>query len=163
QLADGRPRPDGLMVLKPSVTPKYFDVMGIRLLAGRSFAEHDDASAPGVAIVSRIVADKLWPGGNAVGQRISIAAHDPAPSDWLTIVGVVDDIRQFDVKSPMPAIYVPLAQSTEAFMLSHMNFASRVSGNPLPVESAIRGVLHDVDPLQPVGSVSTMQAVVSRV
>jgi putative ABC transport system permease protein len=85
----------------------------------------------------------------------------PGIGDWITIVGVVEDIRQFDVKATMPAVYLPLAQSNRPFMLSHLAFAVRVPGDPAPVERAIRAVLHNVDPLQPVGSIATMQSVFS--
>lgn len=160
QLADGRKLPEGFIVLKPSVTPDYFRVMGIRVREGRAFMERDDASAPGVAIVSRAVAERLWPSGNAIGQRISME-DKPGIGDWLTIVGIVDDIRQFDVKATMAAVYLPLAQSNQPFFLSHLAFAARVAGDAAPVERAIRTVLHNVDPLQPVGSIATMQAVFS--
>jgi len=160
QLADGRKLPHDLIVLKPSVTPDYFRVMGIRVREGRAFTERDDASAPAVAIIGRSVAERLWPSGNAIGQRISME-DKPGIGDWITIVGIVEDIRQFDVKSTMPAVYLPLAQSNAPFMLSHLAFAVRVPGNAAPVERAIRTVLHSVDPLQPVGSIATMQSVFS--
>ena len=157
-LADGRKLPHDFIVLKPAITPDYFRVFGIRLSEGRAFTPRDDDTAPGVVIVSRLVADRLWPGGNAIGQRISME-DKPTVADWLTIVGVVDDIRQFDVKAAMPAVYMPLAQSKRPFMLSHLSFAARVAGDPAPVERAIRSVLRRVDPLQPVESIATMQTV----
>ncbi len=160
QLADGRKLPEAFIVLKPSITPDYFRVMGIRLREGRAFTAQDDASAEGVTIVSRSVADRLWPRGDAIGQRISME-DTPGIGDWLTIVGVVDDIRQFDVKATMPAVYLPLAQSKEPFMVNHLTFAARVPGDATPVERAIRTVLHGVDPLQPVGSIATMEAAFS--
>lgn len=160
QLADGRKLPRDFIVLKPSVTPDYFRVMGIRLRDGRAFTAHDDAHSPAVTIISRAVADRLWPSGNAIGQRISME-DNPGIGDWITIVGVVDDIRQFDVKATMPAVYLPLAQTNTPFMLSHLAFAARVSGDAALVERAIRTVLHNVDPLQPVGSIATMQAAFS--
>jgi putative ABC transport system permease protein len=157
QLADGRTLPRDLLVLKPSITPEYFRVMGIRLVSGRAFTARDDKSAPGVVIVSRAVAQRLWPNG-AIGQRISME-DKPTANDWLTIVGVVDDIRQFDVKQTMPAVYLPLAQANRDWMLNHLAFAARVAGDPSSVERAIRGVLKRVDPLQPAESIATMGAV----
>jgi predicted permease len=156
QIDDGRKLPLDLIVLKPNITPEYFHVMGMRLVDGRAFTAHDDAAAPGVVIVSRVVAQRLWPTG-AVGRRISME-DTPTAADWLTIVGVVDDIRQFDVKSTMPAVYLPLAQANREWQLSHLAFAARVAGDPSSVERAIRGVLTRVDPLQPVGSIMTMQS-----
>jgi predicted permease len=159
QIGDGRKLPRDLIVLKPNVTPDYFRVMGIRLVDGRAFTAHDDESSPGVVIVSRVVAQRLWPTG-AVGQRISME-DKPGPGDWLTIVGVVDDIRQFDVRQTMPAVYLPLAQANRTWQVNHLAFTARVAGDPSSVERAIRGVLKRVDPLQPVESIATMDAVLA--
>jgi predicted permease len=68
------------------VSGKYFDVVGIPLLDGRLFDEHDDASAPRRVIVSRAVADQLFPGVRAVGQRLTTGDGD------REIVGVVGDV-----------------------------------------------------------------------
>jgi predicted permease len=159
-LADGRKLPEGFLVLKPSVTPEYFRVMGIRVAEGRAFTQRDDETAAGVVIISRLVAERLWPGGGAIGQRISME-DKPTLADWLTIVGIVDDIRQYDVRAPMPAVYLPMTQSNRMFMLNHLSFAARVAGDPAPIERAIRGVLRRVDPLQPVESIATMQSVLA--
>lgn len=86
--------------------------MGIRLLRGRSFTEHDNSGAPGVVIVSESVARQLWPAGDAIGKRISLEDR-PKPEDWLTIVGVVADVRQQGLKDKESAvIYLPYQQVT---------------------------------------------------
>ncbi len=159
QIADGRKLPHDLIVLKPSITSDYFRVLGIRLVDGRAFAPSDNETAPGVVIVSRVVAQRLWPNG-AVGQRISME-DKPKATDWLTIVGVVDDIRQFDVKATMPAIYLPIAQANRLWQVNHLSFAARVAGDPSSIERAIRAVLKRVDPLQPVESIATMESVLT--
>src|ERR1700694_3467742 len=114
--------PRGYMVDKPTVSPEYFRVMGIPLLSGRAFSGQDNATAPGVAIISRSVARTVWPGGDAIGQRITLE-EDPRPEDWLTIIGVVDDVRQQSLteKAP-PAIYQPYGQVRRPFFLSRMTF-----------------------------------------
>src|SRR4029079_17080280 len=93
---------------KPAVTPGYFHAMGIRVLEGRDFTSADRASAPGVVIVSAGVAKRLWPGKSAVGRHVSMEDHQ-RPTDWLTIVGVVDDVIQEGLKSDRDAaMYFPL-------------------------------------------------------
>jgi predicted permease len=91
----GSPMPPGYMLDKPAVSPEYFRVMGIPMLSGRAFSDQDSSTAPGVAIISRSVARTFWPGGDALGQRITLEDHPkPGHEDWLTIVGVVDDVKQ---------------------------------------------------------------------
>jgi len=90
----GRPMSPGYMLDKPAVSSEYFRVMGIPLLSGRAFSGQDNSTAPRVAIVSRSVARTFWPGGDALGQRITLEDHPKPPEDWLTIIGVVDDVRQ---------------------------------------------------------------------
>jgi len=147
---DGDGLPSDFLVAKPAVSPDYFRVMGIRLLNGRGFTEQDNSGAPGVAIVSKSVARTLWPGENPVGMRITME-DNPKPKDWLTIVGVVDDVRQQRLTDqPQPAIYQPYQQVTRPFFLSHMSFVIRTAAKPQSVAAAMRGALHDVDKNQPV-------------
>ena len=150
QLDGGRERPRGYIVAKPAVSPDYFRVMGIRLLQGRGFTGQDNSSAPGVAIVSQSVARTLWPGEDPVGNRITME-DEPQPKDWLTIVGVVDDVRQQSlVEQPQPAIYQPLQQVTISFFLSHMSFVVRTATNPQSMAASLRGALSSVDKNQAV-------------
>jgi len=161
QVEGGQPLPPGYMVDKPCVSPGYFRAMGIRLLRGREFAESDDASAPGVVIVSQSVAHSLWPGSDPLGKRISMEDH-PKPGDWLTVVGVVDDVKQRGLaKKSDPAIYQPYLQVAHAFFLSHMAFVARTASNPLGVATGMRGVLSDVDKDQPAQSIAAMDNLIA--
>lgn len=149
-LEGGRRLPRGYSVAKPAVSPDYFRVMGIRLLHGRGFTGRDNSTAPGVAIVSQAVVNTLWPGADPIGKRITLE-DNPQPKDWLTIVGVVDDIRQQSLTDqPQPAIYQPLQQVTRPFFLSHMSYVVRTAQSPQSVVAALRRVLQEVDTGQPV-------------
>jgi putative ABC transport system permease protein len=148
-------------VVKPAVSPGYFRTIGIRMRSGRDFTDRDSATAPGVVIVSQMVARRLWPGEEPIGKRISME-DDPKPEDWLTIVGVVDDVRQLGLtEQPEPAIYQPYLQVTRTFFLGHMTFAVRTASNPQRMAPAVRDVLRSLDKNQPVQSISTMETVVS--
>ena len=125
-------RPKGFIVDKPCVSSAYFRSMGIPLLHGREFTESDNATALGVVIVSQSVARTLWPGRDPVGKRISME-DEPKPEDWLTVIGVVDDVKQQGLaKKSEPAIYQPYLQVARPFFLSHMTFVVRTA---LPPES----------------------------
>jgi putative ABC transport system permease protein len=130
--------------------------MGIRLLRGREFTDRDNAAAPGVVILSQSVARRLWPGEDPVGQRITMEDH-ATPKDWLTIIGVVDDVRQQSLsKGADHAIYRPYLQVGYPFFLMHMTFAVRTASDPQQLAPALRKVLHEVDRDQPVESIAPM-------
>ncbi len=90
------------------ITPDYFSVMHMRLESGRAFTDADLAGAPLAAIVPASTARRFWPGTNPVGRRVRFVGE----SDWRTIVGVVADVRAYDLTRNVPewmagAIYVP--------------------------------------------------------
>jgi putative ABC transport system permease protein len=150
----GGVRPKDFIVDKPCVSPDYFRVMGIRLLRGREFSDHDRAGAPGVVMVSQSVAQTLWPGQDPIGKRISME-DEPKPGDWLVIVGVVDDVKQQGLAEKFDAaIYQPYLQISQPFFLKHMTFVVKTALPPESVAAGMRGVLRDVDQDQPVSIVS---------
>ena len=162
KLAGGQQPPRGFLVSKPAISPNYFRVMGIRVLEGRSFTEGDNASGAGVVIVSASVARRLWPGGSAVGQLVSMA-DEPKPTDWLTVVGVVDDVIQQGLNGERDAaMYEPLTQTSTPFFLSHMNFVVRASGEAGPLAASMRDVVQTIDRDQPVESLGTMTSLISK-
>src|SRR5205823_3409838 len=84
-------------------------------------------------------------------------------TDWITIVGVVDDIAQQGVAKPRAAaVYLPLAQVKQRFWLDHLTFAARAAGagDPSSVAAAMRAAVHAVDPEQAIES-ATMQGTVA--
>lgn len=161
QLEDGRHLPRGFLVDKPVVSEGYFRTMGIRLLSGREFTEHDNSTAPGVVVISESVARRLWPGGDALGKRISME-DQPKPGDWLTIIGVVRDVRQQSVTdTPSATIYQPYLQINRPFFLAHMSFVVQTAEKPVVMASEIRTVIHRVDKELPTQSITTMNALIA--
>ncbi|HEY2459377.1 MAG TPA: ABC transporter permease [Candidatus Acidoferrum sp.] len=159
QVEGGR-RPRGFMVDKPCISSGYFRAMGIRLMRGREFTEGDNATAPGVVVVSQSVARTLWPGQDPLGKRISME-DDPKPGDWLTVVGVVDDIKQQGLaKNSDPAIYQPYLQVSNSGFLSHMTFVVRTASRPESVAAGMRTILQEVDKNQPM-SISSMESLIA--
>jgi putative ABC transport system permease protein len=101
-----------------------------------------------VVILSHSVAEKFWPGGKAIGKRIT-STNNPTPSDWVTIVGVVNDIVQGKVTSSRSAAtYTPLAQTNAPFFLRHITFVvrPRADAATTAIAAATTRVLREADP-----------------
>jgi putative ABC transport system permease protein len=148
--------PVNFNVDKPTVSPGYLGAMGITLLRGRDFKDSDDAAGAGVAIVSRSVARALSESEDVIGKRVTLESR-PAPADWLTIVGVVNDVKQLGPALPShPAIYRPYPQVQRPSLLRHMNFVVRTATDPVRVLPSIRGALRAVDKDQPAASIALM-------
>src|SRR3981081_1352544 len=104
---EGQPKPT-LLVGEPKIDAGYFKTMGIPLLVGRDFTAGDTAAAPKVAIVSERIREH-FPGGpdEALGRRVRLGDR----GEWLTVVGVVADIRQRGLdRDVQPMLYVPFQQ-----------------------------------------------------
>jgi putative ABC transport system permease protein len=151
----GPPLPDGYWVDKPTVSPGYFAAMGIRLLSGRDFTPRDDGNAPGVVVVSEGVARRVWPNESAVGKRISMSER-PKPSDWLTVVGVVNDVVQDEELTRHSTIYLPYRQVQSFFFIDHMTFVVRSDIAVASVAPAMRAALREVDDAVPAQALQTM-------
>jgi putative ABC transport system permease protein len=154
-VAGPTPFPQGYTVDKPTVSPGYFSAMGIHLLRGRDFSERDDARAPGVVIVSESVARKVWPNADAVGKRISMSDR-PGPGDWLTVIGVVNDVVQDGELRRHSTVYLPYLQTTSLFFLSQMTYVVRTTLTSANVAPAMRAALRETDPAVPAQALQTM-------
>jgi putative ABC transport system permease protein len=131
------------------VTPDYFSVTRRRIVAGRGFDAADRAGSPLVVILSKHVADGLWPGEPAVGRRIKLGAADSLP--WLTIVGVLDDaVSRGRVSSDA---YVPFSQSPG----DRATLLIRAATEPMRLADAIRAAVKAVDPDLPLLDLQTAE------
>jgi predicted permease len=90
-------------------TPGYFQAVNIPLLRGRLFDETDGASTPQVAVISKTVADTVWPGQDPIGQRINYANFDRDPN-FMTIIGIVADVRSSPEIPALGDVYVHYLQ-----------------------------------------------------
>ena len=126
-----------------TVTPGYFQAMGIRLIAGRTFTDDDRSESMPVAIVGERFARRIWPGQSGVGKRLR--GHDfgsPNPRPWMTVVGVVADVRYRELRSPSLDLYVPYDQAE----FSIGDIMVRTRGPAEAAASAVRARVRDVDP-----------------
>ncbi len=148
----------GIQVTARSVSPGFFQVMGIPLKEGREFTSADaEKSARCVRIINEAMARRYWPGQDPVGKLVYGACEDGG----ALIVGLVGDSKQSSVDSPAePEIYAPYAQHPFASFL--VTFVVRTRSNPLELAAAVRDSVWTVDRNQPVIQVRTMESVISE-
>ena len=98
-----------------SVAPRYFETLGLTLIRGSDFSEEDGTPGRANAIVNERLAREFFEGQDPIGQRLALVPATPAePRRWLTIAGIVTDIRQRPVPDPDPVLYLPLTGSSSA-------------------------------------------------
>jgi macrolide transport system ATP-binding/permease protein len=142
-------RSEAIAVFTNVVGPDYFRAMGMRLLVGREFGEHDDESAPRVAVINEALARRLWPGQSALGRKVRLAS-----GDMLQVVGVAQSGKYaFLNEDPRPYLYVSLEQDYSAPTIFHV----RTAGNPASLVPGLRQAARALDPELPVYGVKTMQ------
>jgi putative ABC transport system permease protein len=139
-----------------AITPAYFAAMGIHLLQGRAFTQADDERAPGVAIVSRSLAEHYWPGTSSIGKRLKLARY-ASQAPWITIVGVAADVRHGTLaKASRQVVYYPHAQIPSG----GMELVVRSAGGPAAVTNAVRETIRRLDPDLPVDSIRPLNDIV---
>jgi predicted permease len=156
---EGQPKPT-LYAGTPKIDAGYFTTMGIPLLAGREFTTRDTADAPRVAILSERIVREYFPGSptEALGRRVRLDDR----GEWLTVVGVVADIRQRGLDQDVkPMIYAPFQQERAApFLLRFVSFVARTA-TPASVAEGIRAEIRRAAPDLPIVGTLTMDEAVA--
>jgi len=149
-------------VTKSGVTTDYFRAMSIPLLRGRTFEPRDTEGSTPVAVIGKSVAKNSWGDEDPIGKRITLEDH-PKPNDWLTVVGVVDDVKQRELaeKSPLPVVYQPLSQVTRPFFLFHVAYVVRATGNPTLLAGMMKTRFREVNHEQPIQLIAPLEDLIS--
>ncbi|HXN64230.1 MAG TPA: ABC transporter permease [Candidatus Acidoferrales bacterium] len=138
------------------VTPGLFDAMGIELLEGRIFNEHDTESSPGVAVISQRMARKYWPAQDALGKRVRV--NRPG-RPWLSVVGVVNDVEDAgDPGHPRETWYLPYSQNAETTAAEEIYVMAKAGGDPRSITTPVEESVHRVDSNPAVFDVSAMES-----
>jgi putative ABC transport system permease protein len=155
---EGRPPADPNQVPITShrlVSPDYLKTIGVTLVKGRSIDEHDTTSGAPVAVISEALARQGWPGEDPIGKRLRRGRPQQTQFPWMTVVGVVKDVREdlanFRIKRPV--WYLPYAQVEN---LLPVNLVIKTGEDPALLTPAILEAVRSVDSLQPISNVMTM-------
>ena len=154
---EGQPKPK-FSAGVPKIDAGYFKTMGIPVLAGREFTDRDTGAAPKVAIISERIVRESIPGGAsaALGRRV----RPDDGGEWLTVVGVVADIRQRGLDQDVkPMIYVPFQQDRSGF-IRFVSFVARTS-TPASVLEGMRAEIRRAAPDLPIAGTATMDEAVA--
>ncbi len=120
------------------VSPRYFEVMKIPLVAGRDFTAHDDEAAPGVAIINETMAKRFWPGQDPIGRKFKDA--------WRTqtVIGIAKNGKyRFVNEAPKCFFYVPYRQGVWDL---NLGICLRTAGDPAGLAGAVQQEIHQLDP-----------------
>jgi predicted permease len=150
--------PDGATTMASrTISPQYFSVMGIAMIAGRTFSESDQAGSKPVAILNEYLAQQMFPDRDAVGQTLPPEGSGPP----ATVVGVVRNASQLSYEQPAKGeIYLPYQQVMFGVFMS--TIVVRTAGDPLPLAAMLRKEVWAVDPNQPIVKVETMDDVIAE-
>ena len=131
------------------VGPDYFNTMGIPIVRGRGFDQHDtEQGARPVVVINETMARRFWPNADALGQFIQVGGTDIRPE----IVGIARDIKYYSLGEPPQAyVYVSAAQNYTPGLIVHL----RTTGDPQALARALRHEVEALDPNVPVNELTT--------
>jgi putative ABC transport system permease protein len=137
------------------VNEPYFQTLGVPLMAGRMFDDRDNVNSPGVVIIGKTVADRIFAGRNPIGHKIKYT-NIQAPPDL--IVGVVGDVKITGLDDALkPVLYYPFRQAPS----TTTNLVVRTSGDPTALAAAIRTESRNLEPEVAIFNVNAMEQLIS--
>ena len=158
---EGQPDPppgQERIVVTRIISPGYFDTMSIPVLRGRGLADQDTETSPNVVVISETMARRYWPGEDAVGKRIA-AGRIRKPEDWIQVVGVVKDVRQFELNAePRPQMYLTYRQ---AGFFDSRDLVVKTDVDPASMAATVRKAVWEIDKDQPVSNIQTMNEILA--
>ena len=148
---------DYVMVGYRAVSPRYLETLKVPLVHGRFLQDSDTETAPFAVVVNQAMARQYFPNEDALGRRIQLGST-PDPNDpVMEVVGVAGDVKQNLAIDSQAEIYVPYRQANAMLPVFSLSVVVRTVQDPRAQVSAVRAVLHDLDPNQPLVKVRTME------
>jgi putative ABC transport system permease protein len=153
----------GMTASSVSISPNYFQTMGMALRQGRDFDDRDALTSPRVAVISDSLARRLWPAGNGIGRSVAFYSPDhPAQRvEWLEVVGIVNEVDPVlhDI-GDRPLVYVPVAQQWHASAPYALAWGR---GDPSAIIQSLKRAITSADPFAQVSRVQTMRQAVAEI
>jgi putative ABC transport system permease protein len=138
------------------VSPDYFDAMGIEVMNGRPFNDHDRQGSLMVCLVDETFARRFWPNEDPLGRRVKLGGSQ-STAPWLTIVGVVAHVKHYGLNAQgREFIYFPYTQTPARQMF----LAVRTEGDPSNLAGPVRNEIASLDPDQPIADIRNMEQIV---
>jgi putative ABC transport system permease protein len=145
------------------VTSGYFEALGVRVIAGRTFTDADRSDTLPVIVINDTMARRFWPGQNPLGRRLTMGRNDR----WITVIGVVANVRHRGLDElPRPEMYRPHTQfrygtSASALAVDTMTWVLRTADDPLAPIGHARAAIRAVDAKLGVSEVASMDRVLA--
>jgi putative ABC transport system permease protein len=153
----------GPSVLFNIVSADFFSTLDVPLLRGRAFRESDRNDADPVAVIDETMAERFWPGQDAIGQRITIGEMnaDSMPV-YRTVVGVAKNVRHYTLREPSRIqVYVPMTQTLGRFGQS-LNVVLKASVPPTSLIAPLRNIATSLDPGSPAWDIHPVSYYLAR-
>jgi putative ABC transport system permease protein len=143
-----------------TISPDYFQVMGMQLVEGAGFTAEERQEGPFVVIVNQAMAHHFWPNDSAIGKRLKVG-RPTTNNPWMTVKGVVADSVQSLLSDPIkPEVYFSHTQL--AFRYRRMNLVIRTNVDPRSLIGSIRSEIASIHKDQPIYNVLTMEEYIDR-
>ncbi len=142
------------------VSDDYFRAMGIPLIQGRFFDATDDSGTTRVTLVNRAMAERFWPGQDPIGKRFRARSMEWKDTPWLTVIGVVGNVRHWGLEQDAPVEHYVLYRQRPEFALA-MAVVVRGTGDPSQLMRSVRERAREIDRDLPV-DLGTLSARVDR-
>lgn len=137
-----------------SVSPGYFETLGMTIIRGRSFTDADTTETPRVAVINETLANMAWPGQDPIGRRLGPGDDTTPEINWRTVVGVIRDAHRSDLtRTIRPEVYFSTLQGTPRTQVLFV----KTAGDPNTIVSAVRQQLRSIDPQMPLFRVTTLE------
>jgi predicted permease len=143
-----------------AATPDYLSTLGVPLKRGRMLNESDRAGAPLVVVINESMARQFFPDRDPLGQRIQLGTSPDPQFPWMTIAGIVGDVKQSFEAGSNAEMFIPYAQFPDPIltgMFLNVALVARTANDPALLTTSVRTALQEIDPTQPLVNARTMQ------